>query len=173
MKKILTQSFFNRPTLKVAEDLLGKYIVRRVRDKETALQIYEVESYDGFLDKASHAHKGRTQRTEIMFGDAGYFYIYLVYGMYYMLNIVTHKKDYPAAILIRGAGEYDGPGKLSAFLKINKKLNGKKSERKSGLWFEDRGANIPKKSIKKTPRIGVDYAGTVWANKPYRFVLKK
>ncbi len=170
MKKVLKQSFFCRPTLKVAEDLLGKYLVRRVRNKEIALKINEVEAYDGFEDRASHAHKGRTRRTEIMFGDAGYFYIYLVYGMHYMINIVTHKKDYPAAILIRGAGMYDGPGKLSKFLNVDKKMNSRKADKKSGLWFEDRGVKIPKKSIGKTPRIGVGYAGPVWSRKKYRFI---
>ena len=182
MRKILKQKFFDRPVLKVAEDLLGKYLVRKVGNssstkatagkKEIALIITEVEAYDGPLDRACHAHKGRTARTEVMFGEAGRFYVYLIYGMYSMLNIVTGKKDYPAAILIRGVEGFNGPGKLTTFLKIDKKLNCKKAERSSNLWFEDRGVKISKKDIKRTPRIGVTYAGLVWSKKPYRFILK-
>jgi len=197
---ILKQKFFNRPTLKVAEDLLGKFLVRKIGNRERALMITEVEAYDGPHDKASHAHKGRTKRAEVMFGEAGRWYVYLVYGMHYMLNIVTGPKNYPAAILIRGAircsqgrsltwsrsvlDQVKGPGKLTKFLKIDKKFNGKIAEspspracgasvsrRKTGLWLEDRGIKINKENIKRTPRIGVNYAGKIWANKPYRFFL--
>ncbi|MBI2048234.1 MAG: DNA-3-methyladenine glycosylase, partial [Parcubacteria group bacterium] len=94
------------------------------------MMITETESYDGSQDRASHAHKGKTPRTEIMFGPAGHFYIYLCYGMYYMLNVVVGPKEYPAAVLIRSAKLWtsdvqslDGPGKLTKFLKIDKKLN--------------------------------------------------
>lgn len=168
---ILSDDFFNRDALIVAKELLGKYLVRKVDGKETALMITEVEAYDGFEDKASHAHKGRTKRNEVMFGPPGYFYVYLVYGMHWMLNVTTGEKDYPAAVLIRGVEGFDGPAKLTKFLKINKKLNGKKAEKKAGLWFEDRGVKIKEKDIKKTPRIGVSYAGPVWSKKHYRFLL--
>lgn len=171
MKKVLTKEFFERNTLKVAENLLGKYLVRKVGGKEIALRINEVEAYDGFDDKASHAHKGKTERNKVMFGEAGNWYVYLVYGMHNMLNIVTDKEHYPAAILIRGAGDISGPGRLTKFLKIDKKLNGKKASVQTGLWFEDRGELADKKKIKRTARIGVDYAGLIWAEKDYRFVL--
>ena len=146
---------------------------------------------DGPEDRACHASKGRTERTEVMFGEAGRFYVYLCYGMYFMLNIVTGKKDYPAAILIRGAEVIDGPapleiararsvkalmgpGKLTKALKIDKKLNDKSVSRRTGLWLEDRGFDLKSAGwrIKRTPRIGVQYAGQ-WAKKPYRFLLKK
>ena len=176
MRTILNKSFFNRQTLKVARELLGKFIVKKNKKEEISAMITEVEAYDGFEDGASHAHKGKTDRNEIMFGDAGYWYVYLVYGMYNMLNIVTSKKNYPAAILIRGIeckGEkIDGPGKLTKFLKINKNFNKKKATRKTKLWIEDRGVKIKNSEIKRTPRIGVDYAG-MCAEKPYRFVLIK
>lgn len=183
MRKILNKSFFRRPTLKVAEDLLGKFLIRKSGKKEISAMITEVEAYDGFDDKASHAHYGKTKRNEVMFGVAGYWYVYFVYGMHNMLNIVTGKKNYPAAVLIRGIttierqglsiGEmFDGPGKLTNKLKIDRNFNKKKAEKKTGLWIEDRGIKIEKKEIKKTPRIGVDYAGTC-AKKLYRFVLKK
>jgi len=171
MRKILTKKFFERSALEVAENLLGKYLVRKISGKEIALKINEVEAYDGFEDKASHAHKGRTERNKVMFGEAGRWYVYLVYGMHNMLNIVTGGKDYPAAILIRGAGELSGPGRLTKFLKINKKLNGKNASVETGLWFEDRGDVIDNKKIKRSARVGVDYAGPIWAKKDYRFVL--
>jgi DNA-3-methyladenine glycosylase len=169
--KVLGRDFFNRPVLKVAEDLLGKYLVRRIGQKIVAQQITEVEAYDGPADLASHASKGRTKRTEPMFGHAGRFYVYLCYGVYWMLNIVTGEKDYPAAILIRGAGDYNGPGKVTKNLRIDKSLNAKKAVPANGLWFEDRGFKIAKSRIKKTSRVGVAYAGPVWAGKKYRFIL--
>ena len=171
MKKILTKKFFERSALEVAESLLGKYLVREVEGKEIAFKINEVEAYDGFEDKASHAHKGKTERNKVMFGEAGRWYVYLVYGMHNMLNIVTDKEHYPAAILIRGGKELSGPGRLTKFLKINKKFNGKNASVETGLWFEDRGDVIDNKKIKRSARVGVDYAGPIWAKKDYRFVL--
>ncbi|OGY91663.1 MAG: 3-methyladenine DNA glycosylase [Candidatus Komeilibacteria bacterium RIFCSPLOWO2_02_FULL_48_11] len=171
MPKILKPQFFNRPALKVAQDLLGKFIVRRYRGQETALMLTEVEAYDGHNDKASHASRGKTERNQVMFGPAGYWYVYFTYGLHWMLNIVTGPKNYPAAVLIRGTDNVIGPGRITKFLRVDKKLNGKMSSRASGLWLEDRGVVIPKSKIKKLPRIGVDYAGE-WAKKPYRFILE-
>ncbi len=160
--KVLSVSFFRRPVLKVAPDLLGKFLVRRIGRKKIALPITEVEAYDGPHDKACHAHKGKTARTAPMFGRGGRFYVYFCYGIHWMLNIVTGPKNYPAAILIRAAGAVNGPAKLTRFLKINKSLNNKEVSPENGLWFEDRGLLINKKQIKRHPRIGVDYAGPVW-----------
>lgn len=171
MRKILSKNFFEKNTLEVAENLLGKYLVRRIGNKKIALKINEVEAYDGFEDKASHAYKGKTERNKVMFGEAGNWYVYLVYGVHNMLNIVTGKKDYPAAVLIRGAGDINGPGKLTKFLKIDKKMNDKKASVQNGLWFEDRGELVDRKKIKRTSRIGVGYAGPIWSKKNYRFVL--
>ncbi|PIY95650.1 3-methyladenine DNA glycosylase, partial [Candidatus Jorgensenbacteria bacterium CG_4_10_14_0_8_um_filter_39_13] len=92
MRKILSQSFFNRPALTVAKELMGKYLVRRYRGKLVSAMITEVEAYDGFKDKASHAFRGMTDRNKIMFGPAGFWYVYFTYGMHWMLNIVTGKK---------------------------------------------------------------------------------
>jgi DNA-3-methyladenine glycosylase len=168
MKTVLPQSFFNRNVLKVAENLLGCYLVREGQRS----MITETEAYDGCDDLACHASKGRTKRTEIMFGEAGRMYIYLIYGMYWMLNIVTGPKDHAAAVLIRGIEEANGPGKLTKKLKITGKLNGKKLGSASGIWIE-RGKKIPKNKIEKTARIGVDYAGPNCAKKEWRIVLKK
>ncbi|MDP2629706.1 MAG: DNA-3-methyladenine glycosylase [Candidatus Harrisonbacteria bacterium] len=165
---ILGQDFFSPSALRVAPDLLGKFLVSR---KGTFL-ISETEAYDGPQDKASHASKGRTRRTEIMFGPSGHWYVYLIYGSYHMLNIVSDKDSYPSAVLIRGLSGYDGPGKLTKALGIDMSFNGKKASQASGLWIEDRGITIKKSNIIKTPRIGVDYAGPVWSQKHYRFLLK-
>ena len=176
MEKILGQRFFNRDTFTVAKELLSKYLVRKLNGKEIALKITEVEAYGGFKDKASHAYKGKTKRNEIMFGEAGYWYVYLCYGAHNMLNIVVDKKHYPAAVLIRSAGDFNGPGKLTKHLKINKKLNKRKANKASCLWIEDRGEKVLSASrqskIIATPRVGINYAGPIWSKKPYRFVLK-
>ncbi|HBV00845.1 MAG TPA: 3-methyladenine DNA glycosylase [Candidatus Taylorbacteria bacterium] len=172
MRRILETPFFDQLALNVGRELMGKYLVRVIDGREVALPITEVEVYDGFEDRASHAFRGRTQRNQVMFGDAGYLYVYFVYGRYWMLNIVVGKKDYPAAILIRGAGDIAGPGKLSRFLSIDKRLNGKLALPASGLWFEDRGKRVLGRHIKRAPRIGVSYAGPLWSKKLYRFVLK-
>lgn len=173
MGQILETSFFDRPVLTVGRDLLGKFLVRKRKGKEIALPITELEIYDGFKDRASHAFRGKTARNQIMFEVAGHFYIYLVYGMHWMLNVVIGPKCYPAAILIRGAGNIHGPGKLTDFLSIDGKLNAKLAIPTSGLWFEDRGLSVPDDFVERTARVGVSYAGKIWARKPYRFILKK
>ena len=170
MRKILEPAFFDRNTLEVAQELLGKYLVRRIEKQEIALIVNEVEAYDGFNDKASHASRGMTPRNKVMFGAAGYFYLYFVYGVHWMLNIVTGPKNYPAALLIRGAGDINGPARLTKKLQIDRKFNQVIALPKTGLWFEDRGIIIENREIIATVRIGVDYAGPIWAKKPYRFV---
>lgn len=165
--KVLHQSFFARPTLLVCHELLGKYLVT----PNAAHIITEVEAYDGPLDKASHASKGRTPRNEVMFGPAGRWYVYLVYGMHSMLNIVTVKENYPAAILIRGTREVKGPGRLTRELGIDRHFNTLPAEPSSNLWIEDRDLVVPKRQIERLPRVGVDYAGE-WAKKPWRFVWR-
>lgn len=171
MKKILETEFFERPVLEVAPDLLGKFLVGKISGREFALEINEVEAYDGEKDLGCHAAKGRSKRNDVLYGDAGVFYVYLCYGMYWMLNVVTDKREYPSAVLIRGAGEYSGPGKLTRGLNIDGAFHGLQARRSSRLWIEDWGAVIAKSRIKKTPRIGVSYAGPVWSKKKYRFIL--
>jgi len=105
--KIIPQKFFEKPTLEVTENLLGKYLVRKTGGKTIAGIITELEAYVGETDLACHAAKGRTKRTEIMYQDAGTLYVYMIYGMFYCLNVVTEKKDFPSAILIR-AVKVDG-----------------------------------------------------------------
>jgi len=169
---VLDQNFFKRPVLTVAKDLIGKNIVRKIPGGAIIkLQINEVEAYDGQQDLACHASKGCTERTKIMFEKGGHIYVYLCYGMHWMLNIVTGHENYPAAVLIRGAGKCDGPAKLTKFLHIDKALNTKLAHPETGLWFEDSGIKTQETAIIKTPRIGVDYAGPIWSKVPYRFLL--
>lgn len=150
MKK-LTSDFFAQDPTTVAEKLIGMYLIYN----QMELQINEVEAYLDENDSASHARHGKTKRSQLMFQDPGILYIYLIYGMYDMLNIVCSKKDHPGAILIRGAGEYDGPGKLTRGLGITRALNGKHIGEESGVYIEERGEKL--KYI-RTPRIGIQYA---------------
>jgi DNA-3-methyladenine glycosylase len=170
-KIILQKTFYNRPTLKVAQELLGKFLVIEKPGEKISRMITEVEAYDGFEDKASHASKGKTSRTQVMFEEGGIWYVYFIYGMYEMLNIVVGEKDYPAAILIRGVEDINGPGRLTKFYGITRAFNGKPATQQIGLYIEDRGIIINPSQIKKSPRIGVGYAGPVWSKKEYRFYL--
>lgn len=171
-EKILKPDFFDRNTLDATKDLLGKYLIRRVNGKPRAFLINEVEAYTGPEDKAAHASKGKTQRNKVMFGPPGRFYVYLIYGMYWMLNVVTEEEGHPSGILIRGAGEFDGPGKLTRDLDIDDSFNTKRIDSLDDLYIEDRKIDLSKFNIKRTPRIGVDFAEE-WAEKPYRFLLEK
>ncbi len=163
--------FFKRKTLVVAKDLLGCYIVRKIGRKIERYRITEVEAYIGPHDLACHSSKGRTKRTEVMYGEAGHFYVYFIYGMHWLLNVVTEKKGFPSAILIRGVEGVKGPGRVTKKLHINGKFHGIGAAEKNGLWFEPRDKNL-KFKIKRSARIGVDYAGPIWAKKEYRFELK-
>jgi DNA-3-methyladenine glycosylase len=167
----LTTSFFSRPALVVARDMIGKFLVRRIGRREIAVPITETEAYVGPHDLACHGSKGRTPRTEVMFGPAGHWYVYFVYGIHWMLNAVTDDEGHPAAVLVRGAGPWNGPARLTKALEIDKRFNTRPIARQTALWIEDRGLKIPRKQIKSTPRIGVDYSGP-WAAKPYRFVVR-
>lgn len=173
MRKILPQQFFQRPAPEVAEALLGKFLVREIDGEEYASMITETEAYEGREDLASHASKGRTKRTEIMFGEGGNLYVHIVYGIHIMLNIVTGKKEHPAGVLIRGTRDVVGPGRLTKHFKITMDLNTKTASKQTGLWFEDRGYIVDKEMVAVTPRIGIDYAGPVWSQKLWRFILKE
>ena len=171
---ILPASFYARPTLRVARALLGKYLVRETSAGSLAGRIVEVEAYMGPEDRASHASRGRTQRTEVMFGPPGVVYVYMIYGMYHCLNVVTERIDYPAAVLIRAvehkAGLADGPGRVCRLFEIDRRLNYHDLTSGKALWIEDRGVHVRRNQIGAFPRVGVAYAGP-WAAKPWRFRL--
>lgn len=156
-------------TVALARWLLGKALVRTTARGRTACIITEVEAYDGERDLACHASKGRTARTEVMYKSGGVWYVYLCYGMHEMLNLVTGPAGYPAAVLIRGVEGIAGPGRLTRRLEIDRKLNALPAQPDSGLHLEDIGVEIPRGRLKSGPRVGVAYAGPVWAGKPWRF----
>lgn len=183
----LPRGFYRQPTTEVAKQLLGKFLVHRHGDGTVAGRIVETEAYVGPHDLACHAAKGRTKRTEVMFGPAGHAYVYFIYGFYNMLNLVTEARDYPAAVLIRAVEpvrgieqmqrrrKHDalvnlasGPGKLCQAFAIDRSLNGA-DVCGQVIYLEDRGEPLPK--FDATPRIGVDYAGK-WKDKPLRFVVR-
>jgi len=195
---ILAQFFYQRNTLQVAEDLIGKIIVRKQGDHLLKGIIVETEAYIGKEDSACHAAKGKTKRTEIMFGEAGYAYVYFVYGMHYMFNIVTEKPAFPAAVLIRaiepvagiekmisnrnvsGKNLTNGPAKLCQALGINKSLNGINLTTGKKLWIEDQpqSADFFKQyfsspEIGRGSRIGIDYAEPKDRDAKWRFFIKK
>lgn len=164
---VLPTEFFTHDVLTVAPALLGKYLVRRY-DNQTVerFRIVEVEAYRGREDLACHACKGRTKRTEVLFHDGGKIYMYLIYGMYWMFNIVTGKEDEPQAVLIRGVEEAIGPGRLSKRLGFDRSYYGETIP-SPRVWVED---NNEQPAYITTPRIGIDYAKE-WKDKPWRFVI--
>ena len=190
----LKRNFYNRDTLIVAKELLGKYLVRRVFSTDLTsstssgqaarvirAKIIETEAYCGLNDLANHASRGLTPRTKVMFGPAGFTYVYLIYGMYNCLNIVTEKEGYPAAVLIRGVNIINGlprdgvailrgPGKVCRELKIDRSLNNIDIVANREIWIEEGGV-IKSSQIKKGKRIGIDYAGS-YKNKLWRFYIK-
>ena len=176
MSRILPRRRFAQETIEVARGLLGTKLVRRIEGQRRTGRIIEVEAYIGQEDRACHASRGKTKRTEVMFGQPGTAYVYLIYGMYHCFNIVTECPGFPAAVLIRAVQEedgrlIDGPGRVCRALRIDRTLNGLDVTKGRRLWLEDRPGSIPASEIGSYPRIGVDYAGT-WAAKPWRFRIK-
>jgi len=167
--RISNDFFRNNDALFVAENLLGKTLVRDFGNGEIIhSKIVETEAYLGSEDLACHASKGRTRRTEVIFGEGGKIYVYLIYGMYWMLNFVTGMDDHPQAVLVRGIENCIGPGRVGRLLQLDKTFYGEDLEKSGRIWLEDSTHNG---KIITTPRIGVDYAGEIWKNKPWRFVL--
>jgi DNA-3-methyladenine glycosylase len=166
----LSRAFFDRPADRVARELLGAMLAVRGSDgRVTRHVVHETEAYLGAHDLACHGSKGMTQRNAVMFGPAGRWYVYLCYGMHWMLNVVTGVEGVPAAVLVRGAGAFTGPGRVTKGLGIDRGFDGRPAVRATGLWFEA-GIAVPGRLVVRTPRIGVGYAGE-WAEKPLRFVV--
>ena len=171
----LVRADFNRPTLTVTRDLLGKFIVRNIDGRERAGMIIEAEAYQGPRDRASHACGGRrTARVEPIYGEGGTAYVYLCYGIHWLLNFATVGKDKPQCVLIRAVlGEKQqrvvGPGNVTRYLEIDKRLNGVDVTTSHEMWVEDRGIRVSMRDITRGPRVGVDYAGAYWAARKWRF----
>lgn len=173
MACVLTTRFFQRPAPIVAQELLGKFLIRRIKNnKKIALMITETEAYSGPRDRASHAFKKSAKKSQVMFRNGGRWYVYFVYGCHWMLNIITDRDSYPSAVLIRGIDKLNGPGKLTKSLKIDKSFNDKIASRKNNLWIEDRDIKIKQSKILKLPRIGIGYAGKYWSRRKWRFKVK-
>jgi DNA-3-methyladenine glycosylase len=172
----LPRTFYDRDTIVVAQELLGKLLIHRSHGVRRIGKIVEVEAYLGPHDLAAHSAKGRTKRTEIMFGPPGYAYIYLIYGMYHCMNVVTEREGHASAVLLRAIepvknieGRTQGPGLLCRAMKIDRQLNA--HDLLSGNFYIATPAESELFSTVKRPRIGVDYAKH-WAKRHLRFYIK-
>ncbi len=167
----LGRSFFERDALEVAPDLVGKTLVSALPGgAERRLIISETEAYRGEEDTACHAHRGRTRRTEPLYMSGGHFYIYLCYGIHWLLNAVTGPRDLPQGVLIRACRGFGGPGKLTKQLGIDGCFNGMAVDECPGLWFEDEGRSV---NIITAPRVGIAYASPEDRERPWRFIEGK
>lgn len=167
----LSREFFTNDAVTVAKQLLGKVIVRRFDDNTVSrYRITETEAYMGEEDKACHASKGRTARTDIMYAEGGRVYVYLIYGMYWMLNVVTGDQGHPQAVLIRGIDDIVGSGRVGRELKIDKSFYGEDLLVSARLTIEDGDDTW---TCTAAPRVGIDYAGEEWKNKPWRFIATR
>lgn len=170
MNDRLTLDFFLRDVLEVAPALIGKLLVRRFEDgRIEKYRINETEAYRGIEDLACHASKGRTPRTEVMFRRGGTVYVYLIYGMYWMLNLVAGHQGDAWAVLIRGVEGCSGPGRVGRLLQLDKSFYGEDLASSQRIWLENAQ---PVAEIQTSKRIGIKYAGEEWENKPWRFYYK-
>ncbi len=188
---ILQESFYQRDTITVAKELLGKILVHETKEGITSGRIVETEAYHGPEDQAAHSYGGRkTARNEVMFGQKGRAYVYFIYGLYYCINVITgNLPGKPEAVLIRAlepiAGEEimekrrgkqikfvnltNGPSKLCMAMNISKAQN-KTNLTARPLYIKD-APQVPRDDIMETTRVGVDYSGE-WKNKPWRFYIR-
>jgi len=165
----LPLNFFLRDVLDVAPALLGKLLVRQFDDgRIERYPITEVEAYRSTEDRACHASKGRTPRTEVMFQQGGTVYVYLIYGQYWLLNLVTGIEGDASAVLIRGIEGFPGPGRVGRELLLDRSFYGESLIHSQRIWLEDAE---PVLEIKTSKRIGIEYAGDEWAEKLWRFYL--
>ena len=185
--KPLPRSFYNRPTLTVARELIGARLVRILDSVKLVGLITETEAYISQKDLACHAKSGLTARTAVMFGEPGHAYVYFTYGNHWMLNVVTERQGFPAAVLIRAIQPIEGvevmlerrngrdtfgPGKLCQAMGITKSENGVDlTETSSGLWIEA-GVKVPNSLVTKGPRVGLNNTPEPWLSKPWRFLVK-
>ena len=192
---VIKPDFFTRPTLTVARALLGQRLVRYVDGQRLGGMIVETEAYIGSGDSASHASKGRTPRTDVMYGPPGHAYVYLIYGMYHMLNLTTEQEGFPAAVLLRAIEPQEGisamqvrrqstnrsplqlnqltngPGKLCQALDVDKTLHNWDVTLGQELWLEN-GQVIFEANVATGPRIGIDYAAPEDRTAPWRFWIQ-
>lgn len=164
----LGEDFFHRDVLEVAPDLVGKILVSKIKGEEVRVRITETEAYRGEEDTACHAHKGRTKRTEVLYGKSGVIYIYLCYGMHWLMNVVTGDEGTPQAVLLRAGENLNGPAKLTKALAVTGEQNKKSIVDNAEIWIEDDGKKC---SYHTDTRVGIAYATEEFRNKQWRFIL--
>jgi DNA-3-methyladenine glycosylase len=183
---ILPRQFYNRRTLTVARELIGARLVRILGGVKLVGLIVETEAYISEKDLACHAKAGLTPRTQVMYGEPGHAYVYFTYGNHWMLNVVTEREGFPAAVLIRAIQPIEGvevmlkrrlgrdtfgPGKTCQAMGIGKGENGVDlTVPTSGLWIEA-GVQVPNKIVTKSPRVGLNNTPEPWLSKPWRFMV--
>lgn len=187
----IPRSFFARPTCTVARELLGCLLVRQLNGTRLSGTIVEAEAYIGERDLACHARAGKTSRTEVMYGAAGFAYVYFTYGMHWMLNVVTEQEGFPAAVLIRAIEPVEGidqmrklrggkeerllcsgPARLTQALAIARNENGLDlCQPQSGIWIEP-GEPLARNQITTSTRIGLGQTPEPWLSKPWRYLVK-
>ncbi|WP_302340211.1 DNA-3-methyladenine glycosylase [uncultured Ruminococcus sp.] len=164
----LTESFYHRDCLVVAPELVGKLLVRQLPDGTLLWErIAETEAYRGQEDLACHASKGRTPRTELLYRESGVIYVYLCYGIHWLMNVITGEKEQPQGVLLRAGAVHSGPAKLTKFLQIDGTFNGGSFVTSPVLWIADDGYRPP---LRTDVRVGIDYAGERWKNIPWRWI---
>ena len=168
--KHLKQNFFRQGAYTAAQQLAGKWICRRIDGKIHRFQITETECYIGSCDTACHAHKGKTPRTQIMWHEGGVCYVYLCYGIHYMLNFITGSEGEAEGVLIRGVKGAEGPGRASKAMQIDKSLYGESLLTKDKIWVEDDGKEY---TFTEHKRIGIGYATQADQDRLWRFVLEE
>ena len=161
--------FYLADAVTVARQLPGMELIMASGEKYLRYVITETEAYLGDGDRACHASRGRTRRTEPMYLEGGHLYIYFVYGMHWMLNVVTGPADHPQAVLIRGVSQYQGPGRVTKGLGIDGSFNREDLASSGRIWIEDTGF---RPALIAGPRVGIDYAGEPWISKPWRFIIR-
>lgn len=166
--KRLAKDFFSRSCLEVAPELCGKIICRRLPDGELLmLRISETEAYNGESDTACHAHRGRTARSEMLWRGPGTIYVYLCYGIHWLMNVITGAEGEPQGVLIRACEGCGGPGKLTKYLHVTGELNGKSFLDSGDIWIADDGCSP---EIKRDKRVGIDYALPEDRDRLWRFI---
>lgn len=169
MGKRLLENYYKRPATELASDLIGKLLCRRTQQGTMKYRITETECYYSEQDTACHASKGKTERTKVLYEKGGTAYIYLCYGVHSLFNVVTGKEGFPEAVLIRGVEGYNGPGKVTRAMSIDRSLNGIDLITSEELWIEDDGARPEYIAAK---RVGIDYATEEYRNILWRYIIQ-
>ena len=166
----IDEKIYRIDALELAPKLLGMKLCRNIDGNIIKKRIVETEAYCGEEDTACHAHKGKTARTSVLYERGGIAYVYLCYGIHSLLNVVSGEENNPQAVLIRGVESFEGPGKLTKAMKVDKSFNRENLITSLALWIEDDGYKCDYETSK---RIGIDYATKEYVNKPWRFIVKK